>query len=349
MTVGKLVSGTTPSPAYAKCMDKLKKQKASSSVKRVGITATIKYNKAKGFFMYVGPSIVYYPGLAVMQYLLPIIFSFPAIFVTLLGLFLQLDTNMNLKEEGKLNSSKVASNITPFDTIYSRIKVMIFGNSSNANFSTNQYLLSNNTSIPSYIPEISPSQISPSVLTENIPLLVRTENNERDVLSYNKIKQIPKIQKKKSNSTTGNKIKKWKRPKGFLYWHKRILIWASIKKTGLGYNMKMNYKSLTDVHDASLGSRVVFEIGTFKPFPKTFSKLYQLYTTLFFPQKLLLNSKISLKDTGGLEPMSVQSINDYLNNNKGYIHTLTQSQRDILENALKNEVSYGENYDYKSG
>jgi hypothetical protein len=37
MAVGKLVSGITPSPTYTKWMDKLKKQKATASVKRVGM------------------------------------------------------------------------------------------------------------------------------------------------------------------------------------------------------------------------------------------------------------------------------------------------------------------------
>ena len=40
-----------------------------------------------------------------------------------------------------------------------------------------------------------------------------------------------------------------------------------------------------------------------------------------------------MKDIGVLEPMSLNSINDFISHKKE-IHTLTQNQRDILENAL---------------
>jgi hypothetical protein len=346
MTVGKLVSGITPSPTYAKWMDRLKRHKATASVKRVGVTATIKYNEAKGLFMYVGPWVFYYPGLEVMQYLLPVIFSFPAILITILGLFLQLDTSMSLKDtiEGKIGSSRIAPMntvqrvISPINSLYSSVKVMMFGSPDtiNPNIPTN-LIIPNDRSLQSN-PSLIPGKIQPQVPSLSI------ENNE-DIRLFNKTKQTLKSQKKKSTLTSGDinphkvnnssvtnkdKIKTWRKAKGFFYWHKRILLWASTKKTGLGYNMKWNYKSLTDVHDASLGSRVVFDISTFKPFPKTLSKLYKTYTS---SPRNASNSKKAMRDIGVLEPMNLKSINDFISH-KSAIHTLTQNQRDILENAL---------------
>jgi len=347
MTVVKLVSGITPSATYAKWMDKLKKQKATESVKRVGITATIKYNEAKGLFMYVGPWVFYYPGLEVMQYLLPMIFSFPAILITILGLFLQLDS-MNLKDttEGKIGSNKIApmntlkTVISPINNLYSTIKIMIFGDPDtiNPNISTNLI-------IPNDPPNDRSLQFNPPSIPGKIQPPSLSIENKEDIRVFNKTKQTLKSQKKKSTLISGDinpqkvnnssitnkdKIKTWKKPKGFFYWHKRILLWASNKKTGLGYNMKWNYKSLTDVHDASLGSRVVFDISTFKPFPKTLSKLYKAYTS---SPKNTSTSKKAMKDIGVHEPMNLKSINDFISR-KSEIHTLTQNQRDILENAL---------------
>jgi hypothetical protein len=237
---------------------------------------------------------------------------------------------MNLKEDPKISGSKSGSNmntiqtvVSPINTLYSTMKVMMFGNSTtiDPNIAINP-IISN-----------SPLQPSPSVSQEIIPpqtprgyrQIPSIENNQQ--IHTNKSKQSLKSQKKKSN------LKTWKKPKGFLYWHKRILLWASTKKTALGYNAKWNYKSLTDVHDASLGSRVVFDIGTFKPFPKTLSRLYKTYTSSYIPSKNLTSSKKAMKDIGVLEPMTLNSINDFISH-KSAIHTLTQNQRDILENAL---------------
>jgi hypothetical protein len=265
MLLGKTAGGFRSSVAFTSYLERLKKPKAVDSIKRVGVTATIRYSEAKGLHCQIGPQWFYYPGQVVMRHLLPMIFSLPALFVTLLGLFLQLD--------GSLDTADAFSTSPKPADAFSAVA------GTAGNFST---------ASPPYRP-------TPGTATEFQPI---SQNRTRSAIKSQKrratamgIAATFTSTSSKSNSTVtqgvtdttldyfGRKKRKWTYPRGVKFWHNKILKWAGTKSTGLGYNMGWRYQGL---HDASLGSRIVFEIQSFYPFPKTLKKLAGRNFTSFF-------------------------------------------------------------------
>jgi hypothetical protein len=262
MLLGKTAGGFRSSVAFTSYLERLKKPKAVDSIKRVGVTATIRYSEAKGLHCQIGPQWFYYPGQVVMRHLLPMIFSLPALFVTLLGLFLQLDGSLD-------TADTFSTSPKPADTLSA-----VTGNFSAVS---------------------QPYRPTPGTATEFQPI---SQNRTRSAMKSQKrkatamgIAATSTSTSSKNNSTVtqgvtdttldyfGRKRRKWTYPRGVRFWHNRILKWAGTKSTGLGYNMGWRYQGL---HDASLGSRIVFEIQSFYPFPKTLKKLTGKNFSSFF-------------------------------------------------------------------
>ena len=249
MLLGKTAGGVKSSLAFTSFLERLKKQKATDSIKRVGVTATIRFSEAKGLQCYIGPQVFYYPGHVVMQHLLPMIFSVPAVLVSIIGLFLQLDNE-------------------PYDaTVYSKSESIT---------STSNHLTSTNHTVGEQLIEnTSLNRTKSSLKINKKKSNVSTAAPVVSNINKNVLTNIRSI----SNTTESkNKRRKWRRGRGVTYWHKRILEWAGTKSTGLGYNAGYRYQGL---HDASLGSRIVFEIQSFYPFPKTLQRLSTLTLSSF--------------------------------------------------------------------
>jgi hypothetical protein len=250
MLLGKTAGGVKSSLAFTSFLERLKKQKATDSIKRVGVTATIRFSEAKGLQCYVGPQIFYYPGHVVMQHLLPMIFSVPAVLVSVVGLFLRLDNEpYDAPVYTKPDSTPSTSNILNASTNHTAGEPLIESLSLNRTKSLPK-ISKKKSNVSSVAPVVS--AVNKSVLTN--------------------IRNISNITESK------NKRRKWVRGRSVTYWHRRILEWAGTKSTGLGYNAGYRYQGL---HDASLGSRIVFEIQSFYPFPKTLQRLSTLSLSSF--------------------------------------------------------------------
>lgn len=245
MLLGKTAGGVKSSLAFTAFLERLKKQKATDSIKRVGVTATIRFSEAKGLQCYIGPQIFYYPGHVVMQHLLPMIFSVPAVLVTVIGLFLRLDNEpYDAPVTGKPDSTPSTREHFNASTSHPVVDLSIESASLNRTKSTSK-INKKKTNVSAVAPVVS--NVNKNVLT-----------NIRNV----------------SNTTESkNKPLKWRSGRSVTYWHRKILEWAGTKSTGLGYNAGYRYQGL---HDASLGSRIVFEIQSFYPFPKTLKRLQAL-------------------------------------------------------------------------
>jgi len=72
-------------------VDKIKRSKATDSVKRVGVTMSIRYNTENGLRMSLGPWIFYLPGMRVMQHVLPVVYTVPAVITTMASSVIDLD------------------------------------------------------------------------------------------------------------------------------------------------------------------------------------------------------------------------------------------------------------------
>lgn len=250
MLLGKTAGGVRSSLAFSSFLERLKKQKATDSIKRVGVTATIRFSEAKGLQCYIGPQGFYYPGHVVMQHLLPMIFSVPAALVTIIGLFIQLENE--------------ASDVTA--------STKLDNTSSTTDHFNNT---SNHTSGDSFIENISQNKTKSSLKAHKKKSNVSATAPAGSNLNKNSLTNIRNVT---NSSESKSKRRKWRRGRSVTYWHKKILKWAGTKSTGLGYNMGYRYQGL---HDASLGSRIVFEIQSFYPFPKTLKKLSSLTLSSF--------------------------------------------------------------------
>lgn len=245
MLLGKTAGGVKSSLAFTAFLERLKKQKATDSIKRVGVTATIRFSEAKGLQCYIGPQIFYYPGHVVMQHLLPMIFSVPAVLVTVIGLFLRLDNEpYDAPVTGKPGSTPSTSEHFNASTSHPVVDLSIESASLNRTKSSLK-INKKKTNVSAFAPVVS--TVNKNVLTN-----IRNVSN---------------------TSESKNKPLKWRSGRSVTYWHRKILEWANTKSTGLGYNAGYRYQGL---HDASLGSRIVFEIQSFYPFPKTLKRLQTL-------------------------------------------------------------------------
>ena len=258
MLLGKTVGGFKSSVAFTSYLERLKKPKAVDSIKRVGVTATIRYSEAKGFHCQIGPQWFYYPGQVVMRHLLPMIFSLPALFVTLLGLFLQLDGSLD-------TADVIGASSKPADTL-------------------SAVTATTTTATATAIGNPTPGLPYQSTLQNKSKSTIR--NHKRKSSAMSNVATSSKISSAASHNVSdtvldsvGRKKRKWTYPRGVRFWHNKILEWAGTKSTGLGYNMGWRYQGL---HDASLGSRIVFEIQSFYPFPKTLKRLSGKNFTNFF-------------------------------------------------------------------
>ena len=72
-------------------VDKIKRSKATDSVKRVGVTMSLRYNTENGLRMSLGPWIFYLPGMRVMQHVLPVVYTVPALITTMASSVIDLD------------------------------------------------------------------------------------------------------------------------------------------------------------------------------------------------------------------------------------------------------------------
>ena len=277
-------------------LEKLKKQKATDSVKRVGITSTVRYTKEKGLQCYIGPWGFYYPSQIIMQHILPMIFLFPAILVTLIGFLIQYDTgaddnvhsfyfsetnsnsNSNSRSDVGLSdaeedtsSNQASSIVTPVIAIGNYVSSTTQNSKSKSILKTTKKKTATvkNVIINSNSNKENPTQITTSLNdnSSNIPGASRSNSNINIKTgdNFNQNNSISNMDKKEKK-----KHKIIYRPKGVKFYHNSILKWASTKTTGLGYNLGMKYKG---IHDASIGSRIVFEIQSFYPFPKTMKKI----------------------------------------------------------------------------
>ena len=288
-------------------LEKLKKQKATDSVKRVGITSTVRYTKEKGLQCYIGPWGFYYPSQVIMQHILPMIFLFPAILVTLIGFLIQHDTgadddiyssndsetnsNLDSKSNSNLNSRSVlgpsdvevdSTSRRQTNQANSTVAPIMIGNdvsktksvlkNTKKKSSADKNLINsnnNNNNNDSNNNKENAIQITTKLNDNdsNVPELLRSNSNVNNKASssLNQSNLILTTEKKEKK-----KQKKRYQPKGVKFYHNSILKWASTKTTGLGYNLGMKYKG---IHDASIGSRIVFEIQSFYPFPKTMKKI----------------------------------------------------------------------------
>ena len=255
MLLGKTAGGFKSSAAFSSFLDRLKKQKATDSIKRVGVTATIRYTEEKGLQCSLGPQWFYYPGQMVMQHLLPMIFSGPAVLVTLLGLFLNLDPEVEVLH--KTISSKT-------------------DNSPNGDV-TNGLSLQHTASADSVLHLNKIKSSSKSSKKKTSPVAVMATANTFNKISDNNTGNST------GTTTVGikNRRRKWRRPRDIRYWHSKILKWANTKSTGLGYNMQYKYQHL---RDPSLGSRIIFEIQSFFPFLRLTKMLSaMLQSSSFYP------------------------------------------------------------------
>ena len=295
--IGKNIKIFSSSPQLITFLEKLKKQKATDSVKRVGITSTVRYTKEKGLQCYIGPWGFYYPSQIIMQHILPMIFLFPAILVTLIGFLIQHDTgaddnvhSFNISEtssnsnsnsnsrsavglsdaEEDSSSNQASSIVTPVIAIGNYVSSTTQNSKSKSILKTTKKKTTTvkNVTINSNNKE-NPTQITTShyANNSNIPGVSRSNSNINtktggNIHQSNSISNMDKKEKKKQKTIY--------RPKGVKFYHNSILKWASTKTTGLGYNLGMKYKG---IHDASIGSRIVFEIQSFYPFPKTMKKI----------------------------------------------------------------------------
>ena len=281
------------SPQLITFLDKLKKPKATDSIKRIGITSTIRYTKDNGLQCYIGPWGFYYPGQMIMQHMLPMIFLFPAIIVTVIGFLIQYDTSSDSNDFhhnfNEINSNKNANTnsrsalglsveeINPFlsqksnqtssispsgiisqsdssnTTQINKTKSTMKNTKKKSNNEKNNNINNNNVQVTSAANIIKSSN---NKISNNTTSLINNNNNNNMILNNERKEK--------------KKTKKIRRPRGVRFYHDSILKWASTKTTGLGYNLGMRYKG---IHDASIGSRVVFEIQSFYPFPKTMKKI----------------------------------------------------------------------------
>lgn len=258
MLLGKTAGGFRSSVAFTSYLERLKKPKAVDSIKRVGVTATIRYSEAKGLHCQIGPQWFYYPGQVVMRHLLPMIFSLPALFVTLLGLFLQLDGSLD-------TADTYSAGPKPADALPG-----VTGN-----FSTASQRYSPTPGTPTAFQPISQNRTRSAIKSQKRRA---TAMGIAATLSRNNSTVTQGV----SDTTLdyfGRMKREWTYPRGVRFWHNKILKWAGTKSTGLGYNMGWRYQGL---HDASLGSRIVFEIQSFYPFPKTLKKLTGKNFSSFF-------------------------------------------------------------------
>ena len=254
MLLGKTAGGFKSSVAFSSFLDRLKKQKATDSIKRIGVTATIRYTEEKGLQCTLGPQWFYYPGQMVMQHLLPMIFSGPAILITLLGLFLNLDPEVEVVH--KSMSSKSDSPGGDF---------------------TNDLSFQHTASADSALHLNKIKSSSKSSKKKTSPVAVMAAAN-----SFSKISDSIDVNGT-GTATIGikNRRRKWRRPRDIRYWHRKILKWANTKSTGLGYNMQYKYQHL---RDPSLGSRIIFEIQSFYPFLRINKMLSaMLQSSSFYP------------------------------------------------------------------
>lgn len=73
---------------------RIRNRKAADSIRRVGFTVSMRYvpyGPKKGMCVTIGPWLFYVPGLKFMSQVLPFVFFFPAVFMALLNLFLDMD------------------------------------------------------------------------------------------------------------------------------------------------------------------------------------------------------------------------------------------------------------------
>jgi hypothetical protein len=280
MLLGKTAGGVKSSLAFTSFLERLKKQKATDSIKRVGVTATIRFSEAKGLQCYVGPQIFYYPGHVVMQHLLPMIFSVPAVLVSVIGLFIRLDNEQyDAPAYTKSDSTPSTSDLLNASMNHTAGEPLIGSISLNRTKSSSK-INKKKSNVSSVTPVVG-------TLNKNILTNIRNVSNITE---------------------SKNKRRKWVRGRGVTYWHRRILEWAGTKSTGLGYNAGYRYQGL---HDASLGSRIVFEIQSFYPFPKTLQRLSS-FTLSSFVKSLWRVKPVELEPAfqgpRSLEPQMAMSL-----------------------------------------
>ena len=80
-------------------VEKIKRAKATDSVKRVGVTMSIRYNRLKGLRISLGPWIFYLPGMKIMQHVLPVVYTVPALITTIINSIIGLDPLILFKPE----------------------------------------------------------------------------------------------------------------------------------------------------------------------------------------------------------------------------------------------------------
>ena len=73
---------------------RIRNRKAADSIRRVGFTVSLRYvpyGPKRGMCVTIGPWLFYVPGLKFMSQVLPFVFFFPAVFMALLNMFLDMD------------------------------------------------------------------------------------------------------------------------------------------------------------------------------------------------------------------------------------------------------------------
>jgi hypothetical protein len=311
MVLGKKAGGFKSSIAFSKFLEQLKRQKASSDdIKRVGITATIRYTERRGLQIMVGPWMFYYPNLAVMSYLLPVIFSIPALLVTLLGLFIQLDKDVtDAIEQNITGSSNRKTSVLSSDNLSSGRSEPLATASSTDHLYPALKTRRLSSAIDDATLATKATHISPAITTQ----IQSSSRKTKPIKSLIKrpIKSLIKSLKKKttsrllyddsSNSSISQENGRKRQPRSVMYWHKEILKWVNTKTAALGYDFgsRHGYNFLQrhghhNFHHNALSSRFVFEIQSFY-FTKTLQKLSSLSLLRWNNVKSTKNAALNLK------------------------------------------------------
>ena len=295
--------------------ERLRKQKSTDSIKRIGITATVRYTQDGGFITYMGPWWFFYPGQKTMQHVLPMIFSIPALLVTILGLLLRFDSIMDAHDVTMGLASSISNNTTSISTSVPNAATSSLPSTTSTTTTLPSTTINGENTIgtnkiKSNIKNAKKHSKSNITTTATVNDVNKINNNNVNI--YNNLNNNPNnnnnVLNTQTNTENKTKKRKYRRPKGVKFWHDYILKWASTKTTGLGYNLEKKYKGL---NDASLGSRVVFEIQSFYPFPKTMKKLSSMS---FFRSKPIVTSSIpdlsSSSSSGSIPSLVPVSVND---------------------------------------
>ena len=83
---------------------RIKRARATTSVKRLGMSFSIRYGSITGLRWGLGPWVYYLPGSKIMNRLLPLLFASPAVFIALLNIFLSIEQYRYVHENKSIES-----------------------------------------------------------------------------------------------------------------------------------------------------------------------------------------------------------------------------------------------------